>query len=321
MNENRTYGIELEFACSISHLELTTLINDTFAAEGFDHKAKNGFGYYHNTDSSNRKVWDIKSDSSIQSPDVCERYPYGIEIASPILSGTEGFASLKIITDILSKVAKVGKTTGFHVHHGVRAKELSAIAKSWPKVENEVYLMVPPSRRENRYCRKWGCSFSEGNIRSWYRRNIRSRYVGLNLESYWVRGTVEFRLAAGTVEYDKIVNWVIYTQLLLENANAISNAPEANIHIDNLNLILQGLKKTQKESRPQALKRKMRTLSTLDELLNDEELLTVYNNKKCWIKNDFAKLSENFQNNLSDDVINAINWSVKRYNKFSSQTI
>lgn len=45
-----------------------------------------------------------------------------------------------------------------------------------------------------------------------------------------------------------------------------------------------------KESRPQALKRKMETIPELEDLLNDKELLTIYNGRKAWIRNDFNKL-------------------------------
>ena len=45
-----------------------------------------------------------------------------------------------------------------------------------------------------------------------------------------------------------------------------------------------------KESRPQALKRKMETIPELEDLLNDKELLTIYNGRKVWIRNDFNKL-------------------------------
>lgn len=45
-----------------------------------------------------------------------------------------------------------------------------------------------------------------------------------------------------------------------------------------------------KESRPQALKRKMETIPELEDLLNDKELLAIYNGRKAWIRNDFNKL-------------------------------
>ncbi len=49
-------------------------------------------------------------------------------------------------------------------------------------------------------------------------------------------------------------------------------------------------KEIKKESRPQALKRKMQSIKSLDKLLLDEELLAIYDNHKNWITNDYNKI-------------------------------
>jgi len=46
------------------------------------------------------------------------------------------------------------------------------------------------------------------------------------------------------------------------------------------------------ESRPAMLKRKIAANATLEDLLQDPELLEKYNNHKSWIKNDFNKINK-----------------------------
>jgi Putative amidoligase enzyme len=45
--------------------------------------------------------------------------------------------------------------------------------------------------------------------------------------AFWRHGTVEFRHHSGTVEADKIINWVSLTQHLLENACATTQVLQA----------------------------------------------------------------------------------------------
>lgn len=239
MNPNRTYGIELEFASSVSFEGLTDRLNNAFVAAGSNHRAICTAAYHHNTDGNNYQNWDVKTDGSIQAPDVCTAYPYGIEIASPVLKGTDGLAALKIVTDVLDGISRVGKTTGLHVHHGVRSRELVAIAKSWTKIQTAIYLMLPTSRRNNSFCRPWRyTSVPNTGIRQWYRHNVGTRYVGLNLESFWIRGTVEFHMAAGSTDYTKISNWAIFTQMLIDNASKIAASDSSTLAFSDVKSIL-----------------------------------------------------------------------------------
>jgi hypothetical protein len=243
MNDNRNYGIELEFACKVNHAQLAIKINTAFNEAGLDHLAICNMHYHRNTDGLNVRNWDVKTDGSIQAPDINTEHPYGIEIASPVLKGEDGLKALKVVCSVLDGIARVGKTTGLHVHHAVKSNELTKIAKSWVKVQDSIYLMVPFSRRANRYCAKWHAWDADNipnvGIRNWYRRNVGGRYVGLNMESFWLRGTVEFRLAAGSVDYGKISNWVIFTQMLLDKASTIATQPSYGIDFSSLITLLR----------------------------------------------------------------------------------
>jgi hypothetical protein len=127
---------------------------------------------------------------------------------------------------------KVSKKCGLHVHHGVQAEELQPLICRWLKIEKVVLESLPSSRRDgNRYCKPLGPDFGGFNVSipgertdlgEWHRTNCRdwgsggSRYTTMNLASFWLRGTVEFRCAAGTYEYEKIANWILFTQSVVE---------------------------------------------------------------------------------------------------------
>ena len=42
-----------------------------------------------------------------------------------------------------------------------------------------------------------------------------SRYCGLNLKNIWTRGSVEFRYHQGTLSFDKLWAWIVFTQAIL----------------------------------------------------------------------------------------------------------
>jgi len=44
-----------------------------------------------------------------------------------------------------------------------------------------------------------------------------SRYCGLNLKNIWTRGSVEFRYHQGSLNFDKIWAWVVFTQLIVSS--------------------------------------------------------------------------------------------------------
>jgi hypothetical protein len=53
----------------------------------------------------------------------------------------------------------------------------------------------------------------------------RNRYHKLNTESYWRHNTVEFRQHSGTIEYEKISNWILFLARFVEfsKENEITN--------------------------------------------------------------------------------------------------
>jgi len=240
MNEQRTFGIELEFKSSANHADVTERINTALRSVAWEtgedhHTAWNYGGYRHDTNQSNRTTWTVKTDASINNDGVMASHPHGVEVVSPILKGSKSFKIIKAVCEAITPIAKITRTCGFHVHHGVLAAELRDIANAWWKVERPIMTLVPSSRRDNRFCQTWQRQFgtrsenyffnpSVGVDRIRHTFQMTGRYLTLNFCSFWSHGTVEFRVHSGTNDADKVINWVVYTQSVIEKAHVIARS-------------------------------------------------------------------------------------------------
>ncbi|WP_461369034.1 amidoligase family protein, partial [Candidatus Darwinibacter acetoxidans] len=80
--------------------------------------------------------------------------------------------------------------------------------------------------QRNAYCNSLGGEFGLARIRSVRQMDqllseaYPSRYMKLNCQSYEIHGTVEFRQHQGTMDGEKIANWVVLTQMMVERAVA-----------------------------------------------------------------------------------------------------
>lgn len=205
MENNRTYGIEFEVISQITRNKLANKIMAAFAENNIDHTVSIE-GYGHSTDGTNFTNWILKTDSSINT---FRTHPHGIELVSPVLKGEAGLKAVKIAAEVLDTYCTVNRSCGLHVHHGVTRTEMINTCKAWAKAEITVLDCLPPSRRSNPYSRRWGLS---NFTNSAYERIRDNRYVTLNLQSYALRSTLEFRCAAGTTSSRKAVNWILFTQ-------------------------------------------------------------------------------------------------------------
>jgi hypothetical protein len=154
----------------------------------------------------------------------------GLELVSPILKGQEGMEQLKKVCQAMKMAgARINKTCGLHVHHDAQdfeTAEFKNLIKIYIRFESVIDSLVSKSRRENnnRYCR----GLSHINIKDVTKATeyfqlynlLESRYRKLNIFSYATHGTVEFRQHQGTIEYEKIANWVKLTQAMVERAAA-----------------------------------------------------------------------------------------------------
>lgn len=221
---NRTFGVELEFVSRDHGHE----VKRQMSLRGLDCRIE---GYNHVT----KNHWKIVTDSSVRPNRKQSQngYNYGLELVSPILKGENGLEQLKIATEALEAAeAKVNKSSGLHVHHGARDLNINSfknVLRLYLRFENTLDSLVAPSRRgdHNTYCRSMvqaTGTWEERKIDA--ARNLNElapvyggRFFKLNLHSFATHSTIEFRQHQGTIEFEKISNWIKLTQAIVERSH------------------------------------------------------------------------------------------------------
>lgn len=175
-------------------------------------------GYTHNTTNH----WKIVSDSSISGLDT-------FELVSPILYGEDGLNQIIKVSKVLKQLnAKINKSCGLHIHFdasGFDFKTWKNLIYNYAKLELEIDSFMPESRRRNNssYCKSMRDSTLESKLN--LARDLRDldrivngndRYKKVNLQSYWRHNTVEFRQHSGTIEFEKINNWILFLARFIE---------------------------------------------------------------------------------------------------------
>ena len=209
---SRTFGIEIE-AFGVERATLAAALREAGIACQTE--------FYNHTTQAH---WKVVTDGSVRGD-----LPF--ELVSPVLKGEEGLQQLKVVCEVLRRLnAKVNKTTGLHVHLGVG--ELEHDLKFWRNLlsnyaalESSIDAVMPESRRgrNNNYCRQIAQPDLLRKLQGC--RDLRSiervvtggnRYYKVNMQSFWRQRTVEFRQHSGTVEFEKIANWVRLLSRLVE---------------------------------------------------------------------------------------------------------
>lgn len=198
-------------------------------------------GYNHNTSNA----WKIITDSSLrntQNHSVFEAF----EIVSPPIIGQNGLDQLKIVCDTLTRLkAKINCSTGLHIHFEAINFELQTwknLYHNYAKYESAIDLCMPRSRRldSNQYCgsinnsntlRKVEQSTSVDSLV----RGLENRYKKINAQSFLRHKTVEFRHHSGTVEFEKIKNWIYFLHHLVDFS---SRTKTQNRDLDSMNEFL-----------------------------------------------------------------------------------
>ena len=207
---NRSFGLEIEFTHTnphrqeLTHDEKMDLVLQLRQAgipimTGYRNESHSGY-------------WKLTRDGSC-----------GNELVSPILSGKEGLEEVKKVTEILINFPqiKVNKNCGLHVHIDARdlsKKQITKVFLNYAKWEKVFDALVPPSRRRdsNGFCKsiEWILNYSTLNeeFKKDYARSYSQhfdKYYKVNLIPYVTQGSIEFRQHSGTLNADKIINWVI----------------------------------------------------------------------------------------------------------------
>lgn len=218
IHSNRQFGIEIEcFGMPIdSAVEVLRDAGVECVMEG----------YNHNT----RPHWKIVTDSSVSD---------GFEVVSPILSGNEGLESVRLVAQTLVRAgAKVDRRCGFHVH--VNARDLSGAdvlncIRRYAMHESQIDGFMPQSRRggNNSYCRAMDeivraiRNVPESATAMQVAQRIYERYYKLNVQAFTRHGTIEFRQHSGTVDYRKMINWIVFCVAFVEDSRALQVATPA----------------------------------------------------------------------------------------------
>ena len=226
-NVERTYGVEIEIARDGMRYDVHSIAN-TLNIAGINAQAES---YNHTT----RRHWKVTTDSSC-----------GYEIVSPILKGYEGLEELKRVLEVLNAMdCKINRDCGIHVHHGVNdysLKNFQNLFKMYVKYEKNIDAVLPNSRRANNnsFCRSM--LYTHGTVERtiekineaksvqqlenvWY-----TRYVKLNIQSYVKYGTIEFRQHAGSLSFEKISNWILFTQVMVERSKVATVSSKLTIN-------------------------------------------------------------------------------------------
>jgi len=107
------------------------------------------------------------------------------------------------------------------------------ILHRYTRQQSTVDTMFPRSRTNNRYCAP--LSLSRIDAATTIQELTFGKFTSINLQT-WSNGTIEFRQASGTVEADKIINWVEFLLNLVDHTTTarveggtrtiVTNTPE-----------------------------------------------------------------------------------------------
>lgn len=217
---NMKFGVEVEFFGKTRH-EVASALN----ARGINAYVE---GYNHET----RGYWKLVTDSSVTNTG-CDT-SNGNEIVSPILYGEDGLKQLAIVLEVMNSLGcKVDKTCGVHVHHDIsdlNIEQIKNVYRLYSKYENVINLMMPESRRNKRWAKKIGqfemARVEQATDTRELGNAVWDRYYTVNFQSYVKYGTIEFRQHGGSLDFEKISNWVIITHTLVERAQTVKKVNE-----------------------------------------------------------------------------------------------
>jgi hypothetical protein len=205
---NRRFGIEIEaYGCNKER------VATELRAAGI---ACHTEGYNHDT----RNHWKIITDGSLSGDNT-------FEIVSPVLEGESGLEQVKTVSRVLVNLrVKINKTCGLHVHFDAASMNLTTwknLILNYAALEPIIDTMMPQSRRgnQNTYCKSLKITNLTSKIENASNINqltniYGERYYKINTKAYARHRTVEFRQHSGTIESEKITNWILFLHNLVD---------------------------------------------------------------------------------------------------------
>jgi hypothetical protein len=203
---NRKFGIEIE-AYGVSMDRVATALREA----GIDCQNE---GYNHTT----RNHWKVISDASLNGTQA-------FELVSPILEGLAGLAQVETVSRVLTRLrVKINKTCGLHIHFdasGFGLEQMKNIVVNYANYEAIIDSFMPQSRRANNntYCRSITRLAEQVDGANSINQMVDlqgTRYQKINLQAYNRHRSIEFRQHSGTIEFEKIKNWIVFLHNLVE---------------------------------------------------------------------------------------------------------
>jgi len=139
------------------------------------------------------------------------------------------------------------RSCGLHVH--VDAADMGYRDLKWTlllgkSVQDIIYKMMPMSRRDGRWAKRIPMSresilnicddhdfvdqwYSAWGVEPSYEKYNSSRYCGMNMHSRIINGSIEFRYHSGTINRNKIINWITICQAIVDTGRLLGMYGEA----------------------------------------------------------------------------------------------
>jgi hypothetical protein len=250
LSETRTFGVEIECFCRASRATVARRLREA-GIDAYDEH------YGHHDNEYWKIVTDATVQSHTDGEGVywhgMEIVSPGGDAA---LKGASGVVILRKVVKVLKRLgSKTSNRCGLHVHQYARDLPLAAfknVTKLYLKHEEAFDSIMPESRRGPQAARTncgvmahglmdpeyLGCrhyDYQRGRYEDMTKGQMFEcidrcddvyeianlwvdRYLKLNLYSFSVHGTIEFRHFGGTLDIEKMVNWVALTGAIVNNA-------------------------------------------------------------------------------------------------------
>lgn len=200
--------------------------------------------YYPDRSTLNRVVDSIPSEIGMTSDGSLNEN--GIEFQTPRLSGVRGEKMLESFCKTLSDNRfRTDSACGLHIH--LDGEDILGTKNAIQKMmiffmvyEDVIMSFLPESRRENTYCLPISDFYHLREIKEcycvddfekiWYRqedkdrrddykrdRHHNTRYAGINFHSLLSGGHLEIRYHNGTINFQKIINWIKLFTLIMDS--------------------------------------------------------------------------------------------------------
>lgn len=217
--DENTFGVEIELGSKLEGSYFVDILREAGLRVS-------SYGGWVRTNRRKYDAWQIVTDSSIDVPG----FPGDVEIVSPILSGEEGLKELKLVLDILNrmkrlKLVKQNKTCGTHVHHGAKGLPMSRFIELAEISQPLIDQLVTKTRRiSDEKIDKGNGDYHISPIKKEkYYVNGRidwngEKYVNISIRNFKSNGTIEFRQLHGTLNFNKISEWILMGQRLIKAA-------------------------------------------------------------------------------------------------------